>query len=299
MPASSAIVRWVTSTARRFLSVLEPIVAMIYFSQEAFEEYAGLGLVDGWSGYFCSRSAAMGPASPEVVAATFYNFNPELVRRSLRWDVAAPAEVYAARLRAARRTLERLLAEDGELPDVSRAVELLVPAVEACAPEGRPIAAPHAALAWPEDPLLGLWHGGNVLREYRGDGHVAVLVAQGVGPVESLLLHTGYLGLDERRRSFFFTTRQWDDGVRTEAEDILRERGFLDVEGKLTDAGGKFRGMIEHDTDRAATAPFAALGAERCEELLTMLEPLAIKILERRGVPSAIGRLDPVRPLRP
>lgn len=272
---------------------------MIYFSPEAFEEYAGLGLVDGWSGYFCSRAAAMGEVSPDVVAAAFYNFNPELVRRSVRWDIAAPPAVYAARLRAVSRTLDRLLSEDGPLPDLTRAVELLRPAVEACTPEGRPIAAPHAALPWPDEPLLGLWHGANVLREFRGDGHVAVLLTHGVGPVEALLLHTGYLGLDERRSEWFFVTREWKDEARKRGEAAMRERGFLDAEGLLTDAGGKFRGMIEHDTDRAAAAPFAALGDQRCEELLGIMEPLARRILERRGVPSALGRMDPLHPLRP
>jgi hypothetical protein len=288
-----------TPYARRFLSVLEPLVTSIYFSPEANEEYAELGLVDPWVAYFSSRSAAMGQVSGDVVAASFYNFNPELVRRSVRWEIAAPPEVYAARLRGVRRTLERLLAVDGALPDVTRAVELLRPAVEACSPEGRPVAAPHAALPWPDEPLTAMWHGANVLREFRGDGHVAVLLTHNVGPVEAVLLQIGYLGLDERRRAMFFTTRAWEEPDQRKGEDALRERGFLDAEGRLTDGGGKFRGMIEHDTDRAAAAPFAVLGDERCEELLGILQPLAVRILERRGVPSAAGRLDPAHPLRP
>ena len=269
---------------------------MVYFSPEAFEEYAGLGLVDGWAAYFSSRSAAMGRVSPDVVAATFYNFNPQLIRQSIDWDVAAPAAVYDARLRGARRTLGRLL--DGVTPDLTRLLELLRAAVEACPPEGRPIAAPHAAKPWPEDPLLATWYAANILREFRGDGHVAVLVAHGVRPVEALLLHAGYVGLDERRRRGFFATRAWPDESLRSGVEAMRERGFLDADGMLTDAGGKFRGMIEHDTDRAAAAPFAALGQGRCEEAVSILEPLAIHILEQRAVPSLLGRLDPARPLR-
>ena len=295
-PLSSRIVT--TPHARRFLSVLEPLVTTIYFSAEASEEYAELGLVDPWAAYFCSRSAAMGQVSGDVVAASFYNFNPELVRRSVNWEIAAPPEVYAARLRGVRRTLERLLALDGALPDVTRAVELLRPAVDSCPPQGRPVAAPHAALPWPDEPLIAMWHGANVLREFRGDGHVAVLLTHNVGPVEALLLQIGYLGLDERRRAFFFATRAWDESELQKGEEALRERGFLDADIRLTDGGGKFRGMIEHDTDRAAAAPFAALGDERCEELLGILEPLAVRVLERRGVPSLAGRMDPAHPLR-
>ena len=288
-----------TPYARRFLSVLEPLVSMNFFSAVALEEYGRLGLVDGWTAYFCSRSAAMGEVSADLVAATFYNFNPELVRKSVDWSIAPAEDVYAARLRGAERTLRRLLAEGDDLPDLRRALELFRPAVEACPPEGRPIAAPHAAKPWPEDPLTALFYAANVLREFRGDGHIAVLVGHGVGPVEALHLQCGYIGLTDRRREAFFMTRAWDEPSLQRGAETLRERGFIDADGMLTDAGGKFRGMIEHDTDRTAVAPFAALGADRAEELLALLEPLAIRVLERRGVPSPLGRMDPAHPLRP
>src|SRR5256712_446318 len=97
-----------SSIPRRFLAVLQPISAMIFFSPEAFEGYQALGL-DGWSGYFCSRAAPMGAVAPEVVVATFFNFSPEIVRPNVRWDVASPEEVLTARHEGARRTLARVL----------------------------------------------------------------------------------------------------------------------------------------------------------------------------------------------
>jgi hypothetical protein len=287
-----------TPNPRRFLSVLEPLVSMIYFSPEAFEEYQGLGLVDPWAAYFCSRSAAMGRVAGETVAATFYNFNPELVVRSVDWSIAAPEEVYEARLRGARRTLERLLAVDGALPDLDRAIELFRPLVEACPPQGRPIAAPHKAKPWPDDPLVAVWYAANILREFRGDGHVAVLTAQGVGPVEALFLQCGYMGLTDRRREAFFATRAWDEESLRRGEQNMRGRGFIDADGMLTDAGGKFRGMLEHDTDRAAMAPFEAITLDAAEELAAMLQPMAVKVLEMKGAPSPLGRMDPAHPLR-
>jgi hypothetical protein len=287
-----------TTIARRFLSVLEPIVSMVFFSAEPFEEYAKIGLVDPWAAYFCSRAAAMGPVPADVVVATFYNFNPELVRRSVDWKVASPVAVQDARRRGARRALERLLArDDGSTPDLSRAAELLREAVAACPPQGRPLAAAHAALPWPDDPLLATWHGAMVLREFRGDGHVAVLLTHAVEPVEAIHLHAGYLGMTGRRREAFFMTRQWDVAVMEEAAARLRERGFLDSEGALTDGGAKFRMMLEHDTDRLAVAPFAALGPDRCAELLEILEPHARTILDRKGVPSPLRNMDPAHPL--
>lgn len=280
---------------RRFLAELEPISAMIFFSPEAFEEYSALGL-DGWSGYFCSRSAPMGAVSPEVVVATFYNFSPSIVRPNIRWDVASPEAVLAARNEGARRTLHRVMDEEnGQAPPpLGRAIELLREAVAACPPEGRPLAAGNAALPWPEDELVALWHGATVLREFRGDGHVAVLVGHNVGPVDAILLHAGYIG---GKIDFLKATRQWDDDAIAAGIARLVDRGFMTPEGALTDGGEKFRGMLEHDTDRLAAAPFKALGEERCEELLALLHPIAMRLLETRAAPKALGRMDPANKL--
>lgn len=279
---------------RRFLGVLEPIVSMIFFSPEAAQEYAALGL-DPIAGYFCSRSAAMGRVAADVVAATFYNFNPALVAQSIKWEVAPPDVVLTARQRAVRATLERLLTEsDGSPPDVSRGVELLKIACAPCRPEGRPLYAAHARLPWPEDELTALWHGGNLLREYRGDGHIATLVAHGLDAVEALVMWTPYIGA---KRDVVLGSRMWDEHAAAAAVERLTDRGLVNPDGSLTEGGEKFREMIEHETDRLAAAPFDELGQERCEELLEILEPLAVRIVERRGVPSVLARMNREHPL--
>ena len=265
---------------------------MIFFSSEAFANYEALGL-DGWSGYFCSRAAAMGPVSPDVVVATFYNFSPDIVRPNVRWDIASPEQVLKARWDGALATLERVF--EGQRPDrLERAVELLKEACAACPPQGRPLAAAHNRLPWPEDPLLALWHGSTVLREFRGDGHIAVLVGHAVGPVEAILLHTAYVG---GKREFLRVTRQWNDEAIAAGLAWLVHRGFMTPDEALTDGGEKFRLMLEHDTDRLAAAPFNALGEDKCEELLELLHPVAMKLLETRAAPKGLGRMDPANKL--
>jgi helix-turn-helix protein len=279
-----------SSMPRRFLAVLEPISAMIFFSPEAFEAFTALGL-DAWSNYFSSRAAPMGAVAPEVVVATFYNFSPDIVRPNVRWDIASPERILQARHEAVRRTLHRVFDGDDALPNLARAVELLQVAVAACAPQGRPLGAAHARLPWPEDELEGVWHGATVLREFRGDGHIAALLGHAVGPVEAILLHAAYIG---GKLDFLKLTRQWDDAAIEAGVASLVDRGFMTPEKTLTDAGHKFRLMLEHDTDRMAEAPFKALGEERCEELLEMLHPMAVKLLAERVAPKALGRMDPV-----
>ena len=130
--------------------VTEPLHAMVYFVPEAAERYARFGL-DAMDGYFASRGAAFGPVGPEIVSATFYNFNPARVARALpaAWAKATPEQLVAARLEAADAALTRGLgAEVVGGPDVAEAAELARAAAEVAAkpPHGRPLFAAHAAL---------------------------------------------------------------------------------------------------------------------------------------------------------
>ena len=136
---------------------------------------------DWGSGYFASRAAALGAVGAEVVKATFYNFDPGLVERSMdgAWETAAPEQLSAARLTAADRMMRRLA---GDMIDsLAPAAEIArTAALAACErPEGRALFAGHAQLGWPEEPHLVLWHAQTLLREFRGDGHIAALTAQG------------------------------------------------------------------------------------------------------------------------
>lgn len=284
------------SVARRVSKVLEPLVSMIFFVPEAPEEYQAIGL-DPVAGYFMSRSAPMGRVSADVVASTFYNFNPALVRNALHWDSAEPSIVIKACHRAVRRAYERLLVdEDGSMPDVARATELLREAVRACPPEGRALFAAHAGVAWPDDDLVGLWFGANALREFRGDGHIAALVVNQVDAVEAIVLHAAYLGT---KTDFLYGSRMWGDAAYDAARERLRARGFVDENGVITDGGMKFRDMIELQTDKLGSAPFDALGVGRSEELYGLLEPLARRLVERKGIPRSMVRLpEPGEPAR-
>ena len=57
--------------------------------------------------------------------------------------------------------------------------------------EGRPLAAAHCDVDWPDEPHLVLWHAQSILREFRGDGHIALLVVHGLSGVEALVTHAG------------------------------------------------------------------------------------------------------------
>ncbi len=255
-----------THTARRAWRRLEPVHGMIYFVPEAVKQFTALGVSDRQMGYFASRAAALGRASAEVVIATFYNFNPELVRRALPavWEITTPEQLLDARLRAAGDALQR--AGLDRHPDLAETVTLARRAAEAACEhlEGRPLFAAHTTLPWPTEPHLVLWHAQTLLREFRGDGHVAALTFEGVNGREALVLHAAS---GEVPAVFLKASRGWSPAQWRETEDDLRGRGLLGEGLTLTERGQALRRGIEERTDTLALPAYDVLGEDDCARL--------------------------------
>jgi len=283
------------TVARRMWQLLEPIHAVIYFAPEAKQAYTAAGLRGGWMGYFASRAAAMGAVPPGMVIATFYNFHPRMVRRAIpdAWAFSTPEKVLRARLEVADSALRRLLGSEIESDHIGAAAEIARRIAEAAEPPGRPLFAAHAALSWPDQRHLVLWHAATLLREHRGDGHVAMLLANEIdGLAAHVLIATDYETPAEMQRA----NRGWSEEEWAVAEDRLLVRGLIDASG-LTDAGRRLRAHIEDTTDRLALPPFAEVGARDCETLEAHLVEInriltagaAVPFPNPMGLPRAAG----------
>lgn len=261
-------------TARFLWQRLEAYHGLIYFVPEADAQYTALGLEPGRMGYFGSRAAAMGPVPAHVVVATFFNFNPALVHAVVPevWNRTSAEALWQARLRAVDRALTRLFGARLQSDDIARAAELLRGAVGECLPDGRPLFAGHLAQQWPDAPHLALWFGITLLREYRGDGHIAALVNSGVSGIEALVLH-GATGTVPP--AVLQATRGWDDTSWASAEGGLRERDWLDESGAFTAAGRAHRDEVERVTDELAAAPWAVLSDDEVEFLAALGKELS------------------------
>ncbi|MCZ4123447.1 SCO6745 family protein [Streptomyces sp. H39-S7] len=249
------------STARLCHQAVAPLHGCVYFSPDHADELAALGLQRGAMVYFAGRAAPLGAVGAGTVSATFYNFNHEHVERCIpaAWTLTEPQAVLGARLRGVDRTLRRLLGDEAVTSnDMAEAAELALRATEACRREARPLYAANADLPVPEEPHLALWHAATLLREHRGDGHLAALAIAGLSGIEALILHnaTG----TAPKAALFMQTRGWSAQQWAAAQDRLRGRGLLDESGDLTESGADLRSGAEELTDRLDTAPYDHLG---------------------------------------
>lgn len=273
--------------AGRIARSLETLHAFGYFAPEVQEELTQLGLTKGRQCYFASRSAPMGAVSPGTVAATFFVFNPSLVARHMTgvWALASPEEVTAARYRGISTAWQRLL-PDLSPDEVAEAAELARTAAQACSVAGRPLSAGHADLTWPQEPHLVLFHALTVLREHRGDGHVAALLEEGLSALQALVTHTA------TGRGFTVAaaqaTRGWSEEEWQATEDGLVERGVLTPEGGLTEEGHSLRRRVEEATDRVAGQPWQALGEEGATRLAELARPWVRTAVANGAFPQGV-----------
>ena len=269
----------IPAVARKMWRTLEPYHGMIYFVAEADRAYEEVGLDPGRMGYFASRSAPMGAVSAEVVIATFFNFNPSLIRSVIprAWDLAEPGAISWARLGAADLALRRLLAPAVDSPEMAAAAGLARTAAGACLIDGRPLYAGHASLDWPDEPHLVLWHAISLLREFRGDGHIAALVGAGLTGIQALVMHAA---VGDVPRQILQSSRAWTDADWDAAQDSLTERGFIDAAGAVTDAGKAHRLVVEDLTDQLSMAPWTRIGDEAAQQLRQLVRPWSRAITE-------------------
>jgi hypothetical protein len=270
-----------TQLARRAHRYLEPLHTIVYFVPENGERYQALGIKGGMRGYFASRSAPLGLAPAEVVIATFYNCAPARVRKAIPsvWNVTTPGAVLAARLEGADAALRRLLGDDIDSKEMARAAELAREATTVLDVVGRPLYAGHAALSWPEPAHLQLWHAATLLREHRGDGHIAALVLAGLSGLDASITYvaTGKgMSEDLQRQTRGYTEEEW-----ASAKQRLVDDGLLDPSGGLTDRGQALRDGIEAQTDAAAAAPYDHIGPDRTQELIDLTRPWARSVTKQ------------------
>ena len=272
--------------ARRIWRRLEPYHALTYFAPESRAAWESVGMKGFWMGYFASRAAAMGAVGPKLVTATFYNFHPSRVARAVPdcWHITTPNAIMRARL-------------DGMVDAISAAADIDLEPIRLLAPlartvaeavsldiGGRPLFAGHAQQPWPDQgAALQAWWAATLIREHRGDGHIAALLDAGVGPCEALVLQSTYTAIP---REVLQKSRNWPDDEWDLAVASLVERGWLDRDGLGNDAGREGLAAIELRTDELAARPLELIGVDAAAALAEAALPVAQSVMKSGLVPS-------------
>ncbi len=265
--------------------------AVAFLQPESRAAFEGIGLDGSWRGYFAARSAPLGAVDAPQVIAAFFSFAPRMVKSALPevWKHASPEQALAARVESSAAALARLLepVDVGQVAEAAAALEQAVARLD-CA--GRVLASANVALPRPADRFGRLWQAANDLREHRGDGHVAALVAAGLDGCEAPVLHCA---LDADRR-VLQPMRGWTDQEWDAAAARLAERGWLTPEGAVTELGRSGHRAVEAATDLAAGRVWEGLSQPELDRLTAVLRPIAAICRARMPInPLAMPPVEP------
>jgi hypothetical protein len=238
--------------ARLLRDAIEPLAAQGFGSARQTLKALGLRFIEG---YVWGRAAALGEPSPSVVVAAFGVFEPGLVATAYESARAAAsrADVLAARSAGATEALQEILGDD---PEIGRLADRLLSAVDGLAGTGRPLFSGLRELPLPVTPHGRLWRAADLIREHRGDGHLAACIAAGLEPIEMNVLTELWVGYPLGEYS---STRGYGPDPLATAVSGLRTRGWLEGD-QLSTAGTSVRSAIESATDASQSQLVAALG---------------------------------------
>lgn len=260
------------SISRVMWEAVERFHGLTYLAPEVREQGSAAGLKGFWMNYFATRIAPLGPVTPAAVQSTFFYYGPARIERAIpdAWSFATPEAALAARYRGMDQALRRTY--DVSLPIFEEAASLVAEAAAGCAEIGRTLHAGWAALEWPTEPHLALWHGCTLLREYRSGNHLIALCAEGFDGIESVISHAAVGGAP---RAWIRDEAGWSGEDESEAIARLQTKGMLDADGAATALCHDARQRVEAMTDVLDFPVWERLGEAKGRRLFDLLAELA------------------------
>jgi hypothetical protein len=266
------------TAARRLRDALEPIATQGWWSRASSERLVALGL-GFFDGYVWGRAASLGTPAPAVVVATFGVFEAGLLTAVYEQGVAAASrdDVLAARAEGATASLAGLVSER----DAAAVADPLLAVLDGLEGSGRPLFSALRALPRPDSAQGRLWRAAEMVREHRGDGHLAAAAVAGFDAITLNVfteLWLGY-GLGEYSGTRGFDAAQLDTAV-TELED----RGWASGPA-LTPEGSAARRALEAATD-ASQAGLVARLDDHIEAVTAGAASISERVLDAGAFPT-------------
>jgi hypothetical protein len=272
------------------------LIGWVYWDPYAIERYAALGAPDGLGYYVVSRAAPLAPAGHQAVTAAFYSIHPGFIEGALSIATAAGItweQITAVRDEAVGRGLRETAPEI--VDELAALAAPLWAAADALPVSGRVLFAAHRQWPRPDDALVSAWLALNCLREYRGDVHFALLVAENLSGVQAGLLHDAYMNYPG---DWIPRSRGADDAGLAEAMAGLETRG-LATGGRVNTEGVALRERIELRTDELTQRTWRALGEEHTRRFLELVEPVGPRFVDRIDATAGPDWMPAARDRRP
>ena len=289
---------WVAITRRNARSV-QTTIGWIFWDPGAAARYQALGLPADFAGplgYIAARCAPLAGAGPDAVVAAFGSISPVGIAAVFDLLDHDPDRFEAMRAARDEAVVEGIATY---APTIAEPLAELGPAlwdVVAQLPEvGRVLYAAHLRLPRPADPVLSGWHAVNCLREWRGDTHWAVVVANGLTHAEASILHNAWLGYET---DWLANSRGTTPAALDAGWAALDAKGLADAAARTVhDEGVALRQHVEDETDRLTTLPWELLGEAASIAFAERFEP-PCELLLRRVDETAGPNYQPASRLR-
>ncbi len=264
--------------ARRLRDALEPIATQGWWSRPPSDRLTALGL-GFFDGYVWGRAAALGTPAASVVVATFGVFEPGLLTAVYQQGVfvAAREDVLEARALGAAESLASIVSAT----DAAAVADPLLATLATLDGMGRPLFSALRELPMPETAQGRLWRAAELVREHRGDGHLAACVAAGLDAVTANVLTELWLGYGLGEYS---GTRGFGPERLGAALASLETSGWAS-DGTLTDEGRAFRRRLEDATD-ASQSDLVALLGQSVDDLVVNATKIADAVLTAKAFPT-------------
>ncbi len=284
---------------RRAALASHRLVGWIFWDPVGVANYASLGVPDGLGYYIATRGHSLGDAGNGAVTAAFGSVHPDFVAMAL--DLCRSHTDFESAASARDAAVVEGLHQ--YVPDICEPLatmgDELWAAADALDPAGRALFASLRDRSRPDDPLLSAWLGVNCIREWRGDTHWAIVIADGLSMTAAGILDGAWRNYPD---DWLPRSRGADDEELDVAFAELGSRGFV-TGGEVNAAGLAHRQGLEDRLDDHCSVAWRHLGEARTAEYIDLMNEAGVTLLRRidetagpNWMPAARERVPPTSP---
>lgn len=255
---------------------LHQLIGWSYWDPYGESQYEALGIPNGFGYYITTRAGNLGNAGPNSVVAAFYAVHPDFIRASYQLlnEHATPTDATRVRDETILNGLPNYVPEICE--DISVMSDSLWVVADSLPISGRAMFAAQLDHRRPDEPLLNSWLALNCIREWRGDTHWAIQVAEGFTGVEAGILD----GAWRKHDANWLRSRGVDDDSLRRSYESLASRGFA-LNGAVTELGLKHRQSLEDKLNDISSIPWKIFGEHETISLISLIESVSKILLDR------------------